>query len=312
MIAIVSAPTNLGLRPPERGSVPGTSKAPEAFREAGLYDLLGTVGEVIDGGAVLPGRYVDDDGRRQAGTLRNQVAVIDHALRLAARIEELLGSSLTPLVLGGDCSVLIGVCVAMARQGLPRLVHVDGHTDFRHPGNSSSCASLAGEDLAAVVGRHWPAIADIDGLGAYIDPARAVQVGCRDDDEELEEVRECIGDVIPASDVIRDGVADAVRRVRSVAGNGYWLQIDVDVLDPSYLPAVDSPDPGGLSPAQLSELVASLAPGAIGASITVFDPDLDPDGRYAELLVTTLVPALARLGDSVAPIVRSTVQRGPQ
>ena len=55
--------------------------------------------------------------------------------------------------------------------------------------------------------------------------------------------------------------------------------IDVDVLDPSVLPAVDSPDPGGLFPDELVALLQSLAPSAIGASVTVFDPDLDPDAR---------------------------------
>ena len=37
MLALISAPSNLGLRPPQPGSVPGTAKAPEALREAGLH-----------------------------------------------------------------------------------------------------------------------------------------------------------------------------------------------------------------------------------------------------------------------------------
>lgn len=56
--AILAAPTNLGLRPPEPGSVPGTAKAPEAFRDAGLHARLNRV-DAIDVGAVLPGRYHD-------------------------------------------------------------------------------------------------------------------------------------------------------------------------------------------------------------------------------------------------------------
>ena len=65
---------------------------------------------------------------------------------LARRITALLDDCDTPLVLGGDCSVLLGIGLATsARDGIG-LVHLDGHTDFRHPGNSDECASVAGED----------------------------------------------------------------------------------------------------------------------------------------------------------------------
>src|SRR5262249_15751796 len=73
--------------------------------------------------------------------------------------------------------------------------------------------------------------------------------------------------------------------------DGYWVHLDVDILDPSVMPAVDSPDPGGLSAAELTELLAALAPRAVGAQVTVFDPDLDPDGSHARLL--TPIPATA-------------------
>ena len=77
---------------------------------------------------------------------------------------------------------------------------------------------------------------------------------------------------------------------------GYWLHLDMDILDPAVMPAVDSPDPGGLTAADLTALLAGLAPGAAGAEVTVFDPDLDPDGRYAALLTEVLVTGLADLG----------------
>jgi arginase len=77
---------------------------------------------------------------------------------------------------------------------------------------------------------------------------------------------------------------------------GYWLHLDVDVLDPEHLPAVDSPDPGGLDPKELTALLAALAPAAVGAQVTVFDPDLDPDGRYAHMLTDVLATGLGHLG----------------
>jgi arginase len=296
MIALVSAPSNLGLRPPQPSSVPGCAKAPEALREAGLFRRFGELG-AIDAGVVMAGRYADD---ATPGVLRNQSGIIEHARRLADRIGGLREAGHVPLVIGGDCSLLVGAGIALRRSGRHGLVHLDGHTDFRHPGNSTHCASLAGEDLAAAVGLHWPAVADIDGLSPYFSPEDVVHAGCRDDDEELAETRGLLGAVIPASRIIADGAAATAARVRAAAFGGYWLHLDVDILDPSVMPSVDSPDPGGLDPDQLTELLAALAPGAVGAQVTVFDPDLDPDGSRAELLADVLFHGLSGLGSGLA------------
>lgn len=298
MITLLSAPSNLGLRPPERGSVPGSAKAPEAFREAGLFRRFGELG-AREGGVVLAGRYVDDDDTRAAGLVRNQDAMLDHTRRLADRLDRLLDAGEAPLVVGGDCAILLGAGVATARRGGVGLVHVDGHTDFRHPGNSDACASVAGEALAAAVGRHWPAIADIDGLAPYFPAERTAHIGHRDDDEEQEEVRALLGRVTPASDVMALGAARVAADAAAVAGSAYWLQVDVDVLDPAVMPAVDSPDAGGIGAVEFTALLQGLAPHAVGASITVFDPDLDPDGRYALLLADVLVDGLRDLGSRV-------------
>ncbi|ROR80085.1 arginase [Plantibacter flavus] len=297
MIAIISAPTNLGLRPPERGSVPGADKAPSALREAGLFRRLESAG-ARDAGVLLAGRYLDDDDTRPSVHVRNEATMVDHARRLAARLTEVLDAGDAPLVVGGDCSVLLGIGLALSRRGRAGLVHVDGHTDFRHPGNSDACASVAGEDLAAAVGLHWPAIADIDGLGPYFEPRRVVHIGHRDDDAEAAQARETLGLVIPARRFIEQPAGDVRVAVHEVAGRGYWLQLDVDVLDASIMPAVDSPDPGGLDAPQLRALLAELAPGAVGASVTVFDPDLDPDGRYARLLTEVLADGFSELGSA--------------
>jgi arginase len=293
VITLVSAPSNLGLRPPRPGAVPGTAKAPEAFREAGLHDRLARLG-THDGGVVLAGRYVDDDRTRTAGHVRNEMQLVDHSRRLAARIDDIVATGRAPLVIGGDCSVLLAAGIATARRGRTGLIHVDGHTDFRHPGNSDECGSVAGEDLAAAVGLHWPVIADIDGLSPYFPRQRVVHIGHRGDDDEADEARGVLGLVLPASAV--SDSADVPSAAQQVAGTGYWLQVDVDVLDPSVMPAVDSPDPGGLDAADLTKLLRALAPQALGASVTVFDPDLDPDGRYAGLLVDVIVGGLSELG----------------
>ncbi|SFN28986.1 MULTISPECIES: arginase family protein [Actinomadura] len=296
-LSILAAPTNLGLRPPQPTSVPGCAKAPEALREAGLHRRLLDEG-AQDAGTVLAGRYVDD-WRAGTGRVRNEDALVDHAVRLGDRIESIIAGGGAPLVLGGDCSVLIGAGVALSRTGRHGLVHIDGHTDFRHPGNSEACASVAGEDLAAAVGLHYPAVSDIEGLAPYFAPEHVVHVGCRDDDDAINEVRGVLGTVVPASRWIADPAA-ALDRIRSTLAaeglDGYWLHVDVDVLDPAFMPAVDSPAPGGLDARQLTVLLAELAGDAVGAEVCIFDPDLDPDGKHARFLADVIVDGLGGLG----------------
>ena len=295
-IGLLSAPSNLGLRPPAPSSVPGCAKAPEALREAGLHRRLAELG-AEERGVVLPGRYTDD---AKPGSLRNHIAIVEHARRLADRIDLLRADGLAPLILGGDCSILVAAGLSLRRApGRYGLVHLDGHTDFRNPGNSERCASLAGEDLAAAVGLHWPSITDLDGLSPYFFPADTAHAGCRDDDEELQEATAVLGAVLPTSHIRHQGIEQAAREILDVTDradlDGYWLHLDVDILDPNVMPAVDSPDPGGLNAPELTELLAALAPRAVGAQVTVFDPDLDPDGSHARLLADILVKGLAPL-----------------
>lgn len=297
VIALISAPSNLGLRPPQPGAVPGTAKAPEALREAGLFDRFLDRG-AVDAGVVLTRGYVDDDRTRRPGRVRNQASIVEHTHRLAERIDGALVSGRAPLVIGGDCSLLLSAGLARRATGQLGLVHVDGHTDFRHPGNSGSCASLAGEDLAAAVGLHWPSLSDINGRGPYFDGQRTVQIGCRDDDEHLDEARSLLGLVVTAGEVLHRGPVEVAAAARVVAGRQYWLLLDVDVLDPKFMPAVDSPDPGGLDPEHLVSLLQGLAPQAVGALVTVFDPDLDSTGVHATLLTDIVVAGLAGLGSA--------------
>ncbi|MGW7487797.1 arginase family protein [Streptomyces sp. NPDC054786] len=71
---------------------------------------------------------------------------------------------------------------------------------------------------------------------------------------------------------------------------------DADVLDPSVMPAVDSPDPGGLLTGELRVLLGPLAasPRCAGINVTIYDPDRDPDGTGAALLADLLEDLFAQ------------------
>lgn len=287
---LVAAPTNLGLRPPIPTAVPGTAKAPEALREAGLHTALG----LAEFGVVLPGRYLDD-AVVGVDRLRNEDAIVAHAYALADRLDLVHASGFRPVVLGGDCSLLIAAGIWLRRRGRFGLVHLDGHLDFRHPGGAERCASLAGEDLAAAVGLHWPAVSDIDGLSPYFRPEDSMHIGHRNDDEHVTDARSVLADVVSAADATASPAA-VTERARAVVAapalDGYWVHLDVDVLDPVLMPAVDSPSPGGLDADVLAFLLRPLVRDAVGLQICVYDPDLDPAGTAARLLTDLLVDVL--------------------
>jgi arginase len=69
----------------------------------------------------------------------------------------------------------------------------------------------------------------------------------------------------------------------------------VDILDAEVMPAVDSPDPGGIDHVQLQMLLRPLlaSPKCIGIDVGIYDPDLDPDGIYAAELTDTLVASFS-------------------
>jgi arginase len=76
--------------------------------------------------------------------------------------------------------------------------------------------------------------------------------------------------------------------------DGFWIHLDVDVLDDALMPAVDYRMPYGLSWAEL-ESVLRIAVGSsqvVGLEVTIFNPRLDPDGHLARDLVAALAAAL--------------------
>jgi arginase len=294
-LAIIEAPTNLGLRPPAEGKEPGTWRAPQAFRSAGLHDRLAPSRVIFL--PRPPYRFEAQPGTR----IRNGPEIRSFSERLAIEVEAALAESAFPLVIGGDCSVLLGCLLAARRFGRCGLIHVDGHSDFFHPGNYDTAGrlgSVAGMDLALAVGRGEQLLTEWgDGLSPLVHETEVVQIGERentDNDYAFPDIFTTQIRLIDVRAVLRDGIAaaatTALAHLSQRRVNRIWLHVDVDVLDQIVMPAVDSPGSPGLTFAQLTELIVALRNSGriIGADVTVFDPDLDPDGGYAAALTTCL------------------------
>jgi arginase len=304
-VAVLDAPSVMGLRPPAPGRVPGARRLPEALRGNRLVERLGAA----DAGGVPAPPYSPEI--EPATGVRNGTAIAGYSVALADRVSELLDGGAFPLVLGGDCSILLGPMLALRRRGRYGLVSVDGGLDFRHPGNArvvGPVGSVAGEDLAVVTGRGAPQLTDLEGRRPLVAEADVVAVGHRDLEGIADEVLATPMTLVDVAELRRAGPdGAAAHALAALAGRGvegFWVHVDTDVLDPEVMPAVDTPEPGGLTHQELAALLRGLTASelAVGMQLTIFDPDLDPDGRLAAELTGTVVAGLApRAGRAAGP-----------
>lgn len=292
---VILAPSNLGLSPLRSEHEPGTWRAPSALMKAGLLEALGSP-NVIE--LLRPGySAVPQPGTR----LLNGHAMRNFNIALADLVYQCRQHGEFALVIGGDCSVLLGALAGVRRMGRLSLLHIDGHSDFRHPGNCDSEQTLgatAGMDLALATGRgeplgtEWP-----DVSGPLIEDRNVIQLGereNRDVDFAWPDVNDTDITRIDVFEANRLGAAGVIDRINQtliqLPDKGFWIHLDVDVLDQTVMPAVDSPGSPGIPSEALTCILNQFAPDprCFGMTVTVFDPDLDPEGRYALKIVDIL------------------------
>ena len=186
---------------------------------------------------------------------------------------------------------------------------LDAHSDFRHLGNSDSgsIGAAAGDDLAIVTGRGDARLVNIEALGPYFRDQDIHVVGIRANDSEIEEfaalgIRVTTADAMIGADM--SALANEIIATTTEATAGFWIHFDADVIDASEMPAVDCPESGGPSFATVTMLLRHLlqSPLCLGLQLTIYDPDLDPDGEVAARLRECLVQAFRPGNVGAAPL----------
>jgi len=201
-----------------------------------------------------------------------------------------LRSGASVLVLGGECTIVAGsLSGALAVEPDLALVYVDAHGDFNTLATTPT-HYVSGMCLAHVCGRSvapllWPGARRIADERVALVGGRALDPGERQNLERSRLVRVAFdaehGDVTPI-------VAFARRRA-------VWLHVDVDVVDPSAMPAVAFPSPGGVTLAALRELVTQVVTTADVRGIDLCGYDTRQDQRSAlPSAIAGLVGALER------------------
>jgi arginase len=295
-IAVIGAPSSIGLRPYDDGVVRHVNRAPSVLRDRGLIDRL----RAVDLGDVAPPPYRDFE--RPPNRARNEQQLVAYSRSLAQRVSSGIAQGRFALVLGGDCSVVLGCLLAAKRKpgDAVGLVYVDAHPDFASP-EESRTGSVSGMALALATGRGHSALARLGDGSSLVGGHQVALLGRRGGSHwrghealAASSVLDVPGTQLRADDWL-EVAASALDRVAMPELRGYWIQVDVDVLDPAAMAAVDSPEPDGLTPRELLRVLTPLVqhPRALGLSLTSYDPALDPDRSCARRLVNLLEALLA-------------------
>jgi arginase len=287
--AVLEAPSTLGLR------TSGVERLPEALLREDLVERLGG----RRAGRIAP---LARSGERDAHTnVLNGAEIAEFAYRLAERVTSLLDAGEFPVLLGGDCSIVLGPALALRRRGRYGLLFIDGQADFFQP-EAEPNGEAASMDLALVTGYGPPLLTHYDGKSPLIRSADAVAFGFRDHEDQAEYGSQPLPGELRAFDLptIRrigvDAAADeAIRHLARADLDGFWIHVDADCLDDAIMPAVDFRLPGGLSADELQNVLnRAMASGrAVGLEVTIYNPALDPERRAGKLLANLLVSALA-------------------
>jgi arginase len=250
---VIDAPSNLGLRPS------GVEALPIALKAAGLISQLGAT----YGGRVAPLPY--HVGRDPQTLVRNGEAIAVYSSHLADVIAPVVQGNTFPVLLGGDCSVLIGALLGLRRVGRYGLFFLDGHADFYQP-QAELHGEVASMDLAIVTGHGPDQLANLDGLRRYMCEHDAVAFGFRDAEQAVREGSQDIRHTaIQAYELtqarqpdVKTAAAGALAALMRDELAGFWIHLDLDVLNDDVMPAVDYRMPGGLTFDELSDVLRIL------------------------------------------------------
>jgi arginase len=285
-IEILGTPFN-GL-----GSPPNIENPADGLRRAKLIPLLESKGHsVSDLGDLSAFQYM---GIRDLETgIKDFDLWIDLSKDLSSKLGAILERKSFPLLLGGDCSMLVGIFSAFAQRDAEiGLVFLDGHADFQSPEISAS-GDPADMELAILTGRGPEKIVRISGKHSLLKDEDVVVYGIRAWDQIAESDivvydKELMAE-IGIKGAVEDGLENLTRRNLPL-----WLHFDVDVLDPEYMPVM-FPEPGGLTFEEVLEFLSLvMASGRIiGMSIACYHPRLDIDGNASVRLVSLVTNALS-------------------
>ena len=282
----------IGVPVNSSGTVDGVARAPAVLRQRGLARALARHPGFTDAGDVpLP---VPVPVRGPSGLLAE-----DALVAMIGQVAQAVGAARRrgrfPLLLGGDCPVILGALTALqAEADRPGLLFIDGHEDAWPP-RMSPTGEAADCELGLALRLFDTGLSpQLRAVLPRIDPADVVAVGPRDTSElaaaGVASLDGQLGALIRPAQLTTDRYAAALASLQPL----WWLHTDLDVLATTELAAVDYPQPSGLTWGQLADLTATAlaADGCAGWSVCIYNPDLDPGRDGADAIVSYITQAI--------------------
>jgi arginase len=274
----------------------GQERAPEALRRAGLAGRLRAAGQPVTDSGDLPGAvFAVDHDHPDA---RNLDAVTRVARAVADAVASIVDAGGLPLVIGGDCTITLGVVAGFRRSHDDvGLVYVDGDADLGTGG--SGILDSAG--IAHLLGHGRSELTGLAGPPPLLDPSRLAMVGAdpRETDDAGREFLAAHGvSFQEAPALIADPAGTAARALAAIeaASGPVVVHFDVDVIDSGDLPLGNFPHYG--SGVLVEHVTACLRvlrqhPSFAGLVLTEVNPGHDGDGTLLRRLLDALVTGLA-------------------
>jgi len=291
-INIFEFPSNLGLKKTEFEIEPGVKLLPAWLRKYQFHDRI--MPEHVF--TLQPPHY--SMGLDNESGVRNTEKIISYAIQQAGLLSEQLKQDTFQIIIGGDCSILIGNALALRQKGEYALFFLDGHTDYVLPELSVSKQAAAME-LAIVTGYGHEKLTNILSLKPYFKESNVWCVGNREYASHI--VKPILDSDINYFDLntlrkigIENCTLQFLKMVEKNELDGFFIHLDVDVLNDDIMPAVDSREKDGLNYPEFITILGMLLTSekAIGMEITILDPNLDKEGKYTKEFVSNLVKVI--------------------
>jgi arginase len=288
-IGVIGIPYNTGSK--------GLSveKGAEALRNAGIVDALRRFNEVVDFGDINVNLPPPDHSNSRLLN-PNQVEVLCRAL--ATKVKAIINTGCLPFIIGGDCSILMGIVEGLRSLELRiGIVYMDAHGDFNTPETTPS-GIIGGMDVAIVAGRGPEKLAAMFGHSPLLPEDNIVLYGVRDlDPLEAKALAESKVRVYPREKIKAQGAEKAAEEILCYLKSKcecLYLHIDLDVLDTSVFSAQGLPVPDGLSKEEFqSTLKVLVTSGKLcGVALMAFDAAKDSDGSQARRIVELVAGTL--------------------
>jgi agmatinase len=212
----------------------GARFAPLAIREASLN---------IETHSFRTDMDIEDVKIHDVGDL-NIVGRVDETLkRLELVAKELLNAKKTPVVIGGEHTIALGVMRGVGKDAA--VVSFDAHLDLRDE----------------YMGRTVSHTTFMRRLNEQVRPPKILEIGTRAVcKEELEYAEKSNIEFLTVQQIRKDGIEKTVHAAKKLLADRekIYLTIDMDVLDPAFAPAVQNPEPDGLDIHTLLDILCKV------------------------------------------------------